>query len=250
MRNLSGIWSFVVACVVMATAQTHAQAPTHKPYKPVEVEFTKPLAEPSFAAFRKQLAALAKRADRDALKSLADPDFFIDNDIEGLFNPKRAATDNLFAALRLDKDPVRGFAQLAAFAEEPSVGAPKAHRKTWCAPAPPRFDDAELYPLMEETGSDVADWHYPRQAGLAVRVRPEANAAVIEKLELALVRVLGFSRTRDDDTRRLAWAKIVTPSGKVGYVAPGALLSPVSNRLCFTKNGADWNIAGYVSGGD
>lgn len=245
--------SVVLACVCSAlfSAAVAQTPPAFKPYKRIEADLGKGVKDPSLDAFRKQLAGIAQKRDRAALKQIAGAEFFFENDVDGLFNEKRSSTDNLLAALRLDRDQERGWADLRAFAEEPSSGPLPGHRGIVCAPAPPHYNDPELFALTEETGSDVADWYYPRQAGVGVRAAPEAGAAVIETLGLAFVRVLGFDRRRGDTaSRRTSWARVATPSGKSGFVAPNVLVSPVANRLCFSKNGSSWTIAGFVGGGE
>ena len=52
------------------------QAAAAKSYKPVAVAEPKPLADPSWATFRKQLEDVAKRKDRNALAALIAPNFF------------------------------------------------------------------------------------------------------------------------------------------------------------------------------
>jgi len=42
--------------------------------------------------------------------------------------------------------------------------------------------------------------------------------------------------------------KVVTPSGKTGFV-PAEALSPLgSDQLCFTKEGGNWKISGFIGG--
>jgi len=75
---------------------------------------------------------------------------------------------------------------------------------------------------------------------------------VVETLGLNLVRVLGFEdKDGDTDPVRNAWARVATPGGKTGFVAPNSLLSPYADRLCYAKEGTGpWRISGYVGGGD
>jgi hypothetical protein len=93
---------------------------------------------------------------------------------------------------------------------------------------------------------------YPRAAGLAVRSAPQPRASLVETVGLALIRTLGFEGPEGTgDPIRSAWVRVAGPSGKTGFVAPGALLSPYSDRLCFVKDAAGaWKIGGYVGGGD
>jgi hypothetical protein len=86
-----------------------------------------------------------------------------------------------------------------------------------------------------------------------VRSAPQPNAPVIETLGLHFVHLLEFddSNSGNADPIRVGWAQVATPSGKSGFVAPGTLISPYSDRLCFTKDGTGaWRLAGYVGGGD
>src|SRR5713226_294835 len=56
--------------------QAPAPAPAPGPYKPVAITLPAALNDPSFDAFRKQLAALAKKKDRAALARLVAANFF------------------------------------------------------------------------------------------------------------------------------------------------------------------------------
>lgn len=242
---------WVVVALSAAVVPALSQSPTFKPFKPIEVDIPKPPKDPAFDAFRRQLAAIAADRNRAALKAQLGGDVFWENDVEGAYNDKRTDFDNLLSALHIDRDPARGWAALAAFAAEPTTGALHLRRNVFCAPSPPKYADADLYTAMEESGSDVSDWYYPRQAGLAVRGAPQPDAAAIDSLGVALVRVLGFVRPRaETQTPQAAWARVVTPSGRVGFVAPNALLSPLANRLCFAKEGAAWRIVGFIGGGN
>jgi hypothetical protein len=44
--------------------------------------------------------------------------------------------------------------------------------------------------------------------------------------------------------------KVVTPSGKVGYVASDAIMPIAFDQLCYVKDGGSWKITGYAGGGD
>lgn len=245
MRSVIAIAAFGLAL----TAAALAQSPRSAPYKAVEVTLPAALKDPSFEAFRKQLAAVARKQDRAALRRLVTPsDFFWEADFGGLFDEKKSGFDNLLRALPLNVP--QGWADLAAFAAEPTVGPLDGHPGVVCAPAPPRYADVDLDPLLDATRSDVIDWYYPRQSGLEARAEPDAKAAAVESIGLVLVRVLGFDRGGDErHPSRSKWARIATPGGRIGFVAPGTLLSPLANRLCFRQS-SGWRIAGFVGGGD
>lgn len=234
-------WRCVVV-LVLGVNCAHAQAP-QAPYKPVQVTLTAVPNDKSLVAFRAQLAAIAQRKDRAALaKLVVTKDFFWEGNFGGMFDAKKSGFDNLTAALRLNEADGRGWTALAAFAAETTMGSTVEHDNAHCAPEAPDYEDAELAALMEKTGTDVGDWNYPRQKGLAVRGAAAADAPTIETLPLALVRVLGSDRS--------GWTRIATPGGKIGYVAPGTLLSPLANRLCFGKEAGAWRIIGYAGAGD
>ena len=71
---------------------------------------------------------------------------------------------------------------------------------------------------------------------------------MIDTLGLALVRVLRIlAKDKEPETVRAAWTRIASPAGKIGFVAPGALLSLSAERLCYGKDGfGRWRIAGFV----
>ena len=189
---------------------------------------------------------------RIARRSPSAREFFWGRDCSGNFDPAKPGVDNLVAALTLDGDDASGWDALAGFATETSVGTLPGRPSTVCAPAIPQLDEKAREQLFESTATDGVEWNYPRSAGLQVRAAPQANAAVIETLGLNLVRVLGFEdKEGDADPVRNAWARVATPGGKTGFVAPNTLVSPYADRLCYMKEGTGpWRIAGYIGGGD
>jgi hypothetical protein len=228
----------------LAVSPLRAQSPEHKPYKPVEVTLPAAPADKSLDAFRKQFATIVQRKDRAALARLvAAKEFFWEGDVGGLFNAKKPGIDNLNAALRLDSADGRGWSVLSALAAESTLGPTAEHPHARCAPAPPDYEDADLAALTDATNTDVVDWSYPRTSGLQVRNAAAADGVVIDTLGLVLVRVLGAAD-------RNGWVRVAAPSGKTGFVAPGSLLSPLADRLCFGKDASGWRIVGYVGAGD
>lgn len=258
---LVGAATFSVLALLPDGASAQAPAPPsaaapaaapQKPYKAVPVRIDPAPADASLAALRKALADIARRKDRAALTSrVAAKDFFWERDFSGGFDPQKSGVENLSIALSLG-DEASAWDVLAAFAEEPSAGPLPGRPEAICTPAVPQFDEAARDKLLDDTQTDGIEWLYPRAAGLRVRAAPQASAPVIETLGLHFVRVLGFNDTSGDaDPIRIAWAQVATPSGKIGYVAPGTLVSPYTDRLCFSKDAAGtWRISGYVGGGD
>ncbi len=234
-----------------APAAAQAQTPPN-PYKPVPVTIPTAPHDGGLDTLRKELVETAKRKDRTALAGRIAKDFFWERDFGGNFDPQKPAIDNLTAALGLDADDGSGWDALAGFAAEPSAGPLPGRATAICAPASPDFDETARNRLVDESQTDGIEWTYPRAAGLQVHAAPQANTAVIETLGLSFVHVLGFEgKQTDADPMRISWARIATPSGKTGFVAPNSLLSPYADRLCFAKDASGtWRIDGYVGGGD
>jgi hypothetical protein len=225
--------------------------PAQKPYKAVAVTLHAPTRDAALDALRKELGEIVKRKDRAALaQKLVAREFFWERDFSGGFDPNKPSIDNLVAALTLEADDGSGWDALAAFVAEPSIGPLPGRPATVCAPAIPQLDEQARDQLLENTETDGVEWSYPRAAGLQVRGAPQANAPVIETLGLNLVRVLGYEdKDIDADPVRNAWARVATPSGKAGFVAPNTLVSPYTDRICYVKEGT-WRIGGYIGGGD
>ena len=108
------------------------------------------------------------------------------------------------------------------------------------------FDEMAAEELASSSDTDAADWGYPATDGMEVRSGPAKNAPVVEKLGMHLVRVY------PDDTPAGAvnadTLRIVTPSGKVGYVLAEGILPLASDHMCYIKEGNAWKIAGVLGG--
>ena len=223
------------------------QAPA-KPYNPVAITPPKPIADPSFDAFRNQIAEIAKRKDRVGLaKMIVAKDFFWLGEKGDRADKKRAGIDNLTRAMNLAAKDGSGWEALTGYAADPT-GMPLPDKKdTFCAPADPVFEIKQLETLAKETGTNEAEWGYPVQPGVEVRATMQPNAPVIEKLGMHFVRVM------DDDgpeppPNQMPMHKVVAPSGKVGYV-PADAVSPLGNdQICYVKDASGWRIAGFIGG--
>ena len=231
------------------TAMPPAPALPSKPYQAVAVTLPPAADDASLETFRKELADVAKaRMYGELARLVMLQGFFWDRDYSGGFDRKRPAVDNLAAAVRLEHRNGMGWIMLSAFAAETTAAPFTGRPGIICAPAEPSFDSVEFDRLTDETRSSARDWATPRGDKTAVRAAPQTNAAVIDTLGLALVRVLGYlAKDKEPDTLRTAWARVATPAGKIGFVAPGALMSLSSERLCYGKDGfGRWRIAGFV----
>ncbi len=227
-----------------APPQQPAAAPV-KPYKAVAISAPAAVTDPSFEAFRKQLGAVAEKKDRKALAGLVVPNFFWMGEKGDKADKKKPGLDNLAKAIQLDGKEAPGWELLGAAAADPT-GMPFPDRKdTICSPADPTFNPQELEALAKATGTEEGDWAYPTQTGLEVHSGPQPNSPVVEKLGLHFVRVMEDNAPGNQQSPML---KVVTPSGKTGFV-PAEALSPLgSDQLCFSKDGGGWKISGFIGG--
>lgn len=239
-----------LAAVLPANAQGNppqsapAIAPA-KPYKPVEVKLPEPMKDASFEAFRKQLGEIAQKKDRAALAKLVAASFFWQGEDADKTDKKKTPIDNLSAAIGLTgKDPI-GWDLLTGYAADPTAQPFPDKKDVVCAPADPTFDDKALEDLAKSTQTDPSEWGYPLNNGVEVRGSAQASAPVAEKLGMHFVRVMPDDSAPDQNAPMV---KVVTPSGKTGFVAAD-MIAPLGNdQLCYIKDGAGWKIAGFIGG--
>jgi hypothetical protein len=221
-------------------------APAPKPYATIAVKVAPPPADPSFAAFRKQLGDIASKKDRGGLARLVvAKDFFWDTDAGDKADKKKSGLDNLGAALGgFSGQEAAGWETLEAAAAEPSAEPHGERKNVMCAPAVPQFDEQAFEKAVQDTGSDPGEWGYPVAEGVEVRASAAANAPAIERLALVLVRVL----PDESATQEVPFVRIVTPTGRTGYVPLDAIAALASDQICYLKDGAAWKITGYIGG--
>jgi hypothetical protein len=226
--------------------QAPAQAPaTAKPgpYKRVAVKLPPPIRDASFDAFRTQLAGVAERKDRAALARLVAANFFWIAEDADIADKNKPAIDNLAKAMGLEGSDALGWELVADIAAESSAMPHPERPGVICSPALPAYDEQAAEELADATQTDVAEWVYPVRDGVEVRSGPQPRAAVVEKLGLHLVRLLDEDPPASD-----TFMKVVTPSGKTGYVPADALRDLVEPQMCFVKDAGGWKIAGYFGG--
>lgn len=228
-------------------AQAQAPAPgTPAPYKPVPIKLPTVITDPSFEAFRKTLLGVAEKKDRAALARLIAKDFFWFPEETDVADKTKPGIENLAKALGLDGTNAQGWNDLVLYAREPSGMNDPQRNGVICAPGEPEFDDRAAIELGEATQTEPSDWGYPTKDGVEVRSATTANAPVIDKLGLYLVRILA-----DDSPANVVnqthW-KVATPTGKVGFVTIDLVSPLITEQMCYRMEAGAWKIAGYLGG--
>ena len=229
-----------------AQTQPPGHAPLQGPYKPVAITLPPALNDASFDAFRKHLGQIAEKKDRAALARLVAAHFFWIPEDKDIADKRKSAIDNLVKALGLDGADGFGWEALAAYAAEATATPDPQRQGVFCAPAEPSFDEKAADELANTTHTDAADWAFPIRDGIEVRAAAKPDAAVVDKLGLYLVRVLA-----DESPANAVMAtflKVLTPSGKVGYVPFDAILPIGGEQLCYVREAGAWKITGFFGG--
>ena len=231
-----------------AQAQKSAPAPqaaSPKPYKPLAVTLPAPVNDPSFDAFRKEVVGVAQRKDRAALSRMVVAKGFFWEREDGKRAPKKSSIDILAQALNLAAKDGSGWEALAGFGAEPTAAPLPERKDVLCAPANPEYDERGLEELAQTTDTDPLEWGYPLRPDVDVRETPSATAPAIEKLGMHFVRVM--PDTAPNASQEMM--RIVTPSGKVGFVAAEAVSPLGSDQLCYGKDASGaWKIVGMIGG--
>lgn len=251
-RLISAIAALLMAGLLPAAAQNQPKsqqavppAPA-RPYKPVIITPAKPMTDAGFEAMRKQLGEVAKRKDRAALARLVVAQgLFWQRENRDTADKSKSGVDNLAAALGLNNKDGAGWDMLAGYAEDPTASPSAMHKDAVCAPADPAFSRKDFDELIKTTQTDPSEWGYPVSAGIEVHATPQANAPVIDKLSPAFVRVMPEPKPTS-----AAYVRIVTPSGKAGFVSVDAIAPIGNDQLCYVKDGDAWKIGGYIGGGE
>ena len=249
----SSLPSLVIATVVVVAGalapvalMAQAQPVAPGPYKPVAITLPAAMSDPSFEAFRKQIAQIAQKKDRAALAPLVAATFFWVPEDTDMADKSKSAIDNLAKAIGLDGKDAGGWEALGSYANEPSAMPDPQRAGVFCAPAEPNFDDKAADELANTTQTDASDWVFPVRDGIEVRATAKQDAPVVDKLGLYLVRVLS-----DDSPANAIMAmfvKVMTPTGKIGFVPVDSVLPIGGEQLCYLKEASGWKIAGFLGG--
>ena len=215
------------------------------PYTALAVAPPKPYTDPSLAAFRQQLAAVAQKKDRAALAKLVlAKDFFWMKE-EGNAAGKKTGIEALATALSLAAKDGSGWETLSEFVSDETASPYPDRPNTVCSPAGPDFKTEDLEKLVAATKTDIAEWGFTAEENIEVKASAQANAPVIEKIGMIFVRVMPDLAPNASQE----FMRIVTPSGKVGFV-PAEAINPLgSDQLCYGKDaGGAWKIVGMIGG--
>ncbi len=229
-------------------AQAPVPAPV-RPYKALAVTMPTPVNDPSYEAFRKQLADVAKRKDRAGLaKLVVSQGFFWDSESGDKADKKKPAIANLEQAIGGFSGPnAQGWDVLAQAADDPTLEPFPGHANVMCGPAGPEIDGRAFEALVEEAGTEAGDWAFPVASDLEMRSAGQPNAPVIEKLGMHLIRVIADPPAADAPQTSPTFVRIVTPSGTTGFVAIEAI-SPIGfDQLCYVKDASGWKITGFAA---
>jgi hypothetical protein len=220
--------------------------PPIKPYNPVAITPAGPFNDPTFVAFRKQMADAAQHKDRAALaKLIVSHDFFWIQDTNKA-DPSKPGIDNLAKAIDLDNANGAGWEIIASDAQDPTLAELPQNKGLYCAPAPPTFNVPAFQALFEQTDTEPTDWGYPPGNGAEVRSAAQPDAPVIEKLGMYFVRVLPDSAPPAAGAP--AFLHVALPDGKAGFIPLDSVVPLASDQICYAKEGNDWKIAGYIGG--
>jgi hypothetical protein len=227
------------------TEAVQPPSPALGPYKPVPITLPKSVSDPSFDAFRKELAEIAQKRDRAALADRVAATFFWIPEATDLADKQRPGIDNLAKALALDSPDGVGWDTIAAYAGEASAASDPQRSDVICSPAEASFEEAAADELANATQTDATDWVFPVRDGVEVRSAARQDADVIETLGLYLVRVIP---DESPASTVLAVIKVLTPSGKIGFVPLDSVLPIGGEQMCYVKESSGWKIAGFLGG--
>jgi len=251
-RTPSPLLAALIAATLTVVPAMAQQRSPNKPYAPVAIVPASPPKNESFEAFRTALAAVAKsRVYAELADLVRTRGFFWDRDFGHGYDPRKPAVDNLAAAIQLELRNGAGWRLLAAFAAEPTIEPLVSLPGVVCAPARPGYDGVAYSRLLDATHTGGIDWAYPRADKTPVHAAPAPLSTVIGKLGLHFVRLMGFEGSSSEPSPgRTQWARVALPDARIGFVAPGSLMSLTAERLCYIKDLVGWRIAGYIARGN
>lgn len=235
-----------LALAYAAPALAQKSAVPAAPYKTIPVVPPGEMTDAALIALRGQIADVSRRRDATALARLVvGTGFFWQREQSDAANKRKSGFDNLSAALGLANKDSAGWDILTGYADDPTASPSPGHQGAVCAPADPGYDRAAFDNLLKSTQTDIAEWGYTVSAEIEVHATAAANAPVIEKLGLHVIRVVPETHTGS-----AAYQRIATPAGKIGYVTIDAIAPFGNDQICYVQDAGGWKIGGYIGGGE
>ena len=231
-----------------------AQQSAQQPYAPVRVSIGDlGIRDPSFVAFRDRMREIIRSRDRARWRGAVSPQFRFLKDLGGGFDKRKSAVQNAEDAMRFDSvgedgkpDRNAGWKTLEAFFARP-FGHSDIAQRSLCAPARPRYNEKAFEALLKRTDtSALGDWE-AIGPNVNVHAAPRHTSPVIEQTGLIFIR----TEHRQSDGALRGWKRVVTPSGKPGFIREDSISSIFEAQLCAAKNNrGEWRIVYWVGGGD
>jgi hypothetical protein len=249
-----------VAALALAAAPASAQAPRSapapsqqpqpvaqvaapRPYQAVPVTLPQPSGDPSFAAFRMQVADIANRRDRGALARVVANNFFWMGEKGDKANRKKSGLDNLAAVADLNAQDGSGWDALAHVIGDPTLERLPDRKGVMCSPASPTLDQKTARQLAKDTGTQPDEWAYTTRPGIEAHAAAQPDAPVVETLAgVQLVRVM----PEDAPGVQPTFVRVVTPGGKVGFIRAEFVKTFPESQVCYIRSAGGWKIAGIV----
>jgi hypothetical protein len=164
---------------------------------------------------------------------------------EGNAAGKKTGIEALATALSLAAKDGSGWETLGELVSDETASPYPDRPNTVCSPAGPDFKMDDLEKLVTATKTDISEWGFTAQENIEVKATAQANAPVVEKIGMIFVRVMPDLAPNASQE----FMRIVTPSGKVGFV-PSEAINPLgSDQLCYGKDATGaWKIVGMIGG--
>ena len=181
--------------------------------------------DPTFVAYREQLQAAVAARDTATLLSLIDPNVRTDFGGGGGLDDfrKQWALDSPDSPLwRALDDILRLGGSFRGAGDETSFWAPYVYA---------------VWPESADAFEHVA----AVRANVALREKPDPNAAVVAEVDWAVLRLVGGAPSDQ-------WRQVRTADGKEGFVAAADVRSPIGYRAGFNRVNGQWKMTALVAG--
>jgi hypothetical protein len=229
-RLRSVLSAALLAAVWLSHATPVSARPTARKLQPVD-EAKK---DASLLRFRAQLQAAIARHDVAALRQSTDPDIRYSFGADGGRQSFLARFSPAGAGAASAPSPL--WAELGRVL---SLGGALVSPTEFCAPYVfarfPEDLDAFAYVVVTSVAAPV-------------RAQPAEDAPVLETLHYDIVRRDEKGGAPATVGTRAEWVRVVTPTGKSGYLHDRDLRSPTDYRACFHKDAGQWLLTTFVAG--